>query len=264
MAQRVTDLPDPTKDLYPAKRNEKYVLDRPVTEERINITITISMIRLLQADLAGGAAAQGAPWTVKIDGMVEKAQELDIDDLVRKNPSRRAALSPSLCRGLGDDNPMAASRWQSLLSCEALSSAKYCAWKPSWNLPVAPARRCGLSVALRRGADDGEATNELAFLVTGAYGKPVAKSQGAPIRLAVPWKYGFKSVKSIVKLPSPTSGEELLGGAAGVRIRFLGQRQSGGPASALESGQRRGPRRRRQARADAPVQRLRRVRGWHL
>ena len=44
-----------------------------------------------------------------------------------------------------------------------------------------------------------EATNELAFMVTGAYGKPLAKSMGAPIRLAVPWKYGFKSIKSIVR-----------------------------------------------------------------
>ena len=44
-----------------------------------------------------------------------------------------------------------------------------------------------------------EATNELAFLVTGAYGKPVSKQQGAPLRLAVPWKYGFKSIKSITK-----------------------------------------------------------------
>ena len=44
-----------------------------------------------------------------------------------------------------------------------------------------------------------EATNELAFMVTGAYGKPVPKQMGAPIRLAVPWKYGFKSVKSIVR-----------------------------------------------------------------
>ena len=45
-----------------------------------------------------------------------------------------------------------------------------------------------------------EATNDLAFIVTGAYGKPVAKVQGAPIRLATPWKYGFKSAKSIVKI----------------------------------------------------------------
>ncbi len=44
-----------------------------------------------------------------------------------------------------------------------------------------------------------ESTNELAFLVTGAYGKPVSKVQGAPLRLAVPWKYGFKSIKSIVR-----------------------------------------------------------------
>ena len=45
-----------------------------------------------------------------------------------------------------------------------------------------------------------EAMNELAFMVTGAYGKPVSKSQGAPLRLALPWKYGFKSVKSIVRV----------------------------------------------------------------
>ncbi len=45
-----------------------------------------------------------------------------------------------------------------------------------------------------------EATSELPFLVTGMYGKPVPKQDGAPLRLAVPWKYGFKSVKSIVEV----------------------------------------------------------------
>ena len=44
-----------------------------------------------------------------------------------------------------------------------------------------------------------EATNDLTFLVTGLYGKPVPKQNGAPLRLALPWKYGFKSVKSIVR-----------------------------------------------------------------
>jgi methionine sulfoxide reductase catalytic subunit len=43
-----------------------------------------------------------------------------------------------------------------------------------------------------------EATNDLAFIVTGQYGKPVPKQNGAPLRLSTPWKYGFKSVKSIV------------------------------------------------------------------
>jgi len=44
-----------------------------------------------------------------------------------------------------------------------------------------------------------EATNELAFIAIGAYGKPMPKQHGAPLRLAVPWKYGFKSAKSIVR-----------------------------------------------------------------
>ncbi len=44
-----------------------------------------------------------------------------------------------------------------------------------------------------------EASNELAMLVTGMYGHPVWKQNGAPIRLIVPWKYGYKSIKSIVK-----------------------------------------------------------------
>jgi sulfoxide reductase catalytic subunit YedY len=45
-----------------------------------------------------------------------------------------------------------------------------------------------------------EAMNDMAFMVTGMYGHPVPKQDGAPLRLAVPWKYGFKSVKSIVKI----------------------------------------------------------------
>ena len=49
-----------------------------------------------------------------------------------------------------------------------------------------------------------EASNDLAFMVTGAYGKPVAKSMGAPIRLHLPWKYGFKSIKSITKVSFTT------------------------------------------------------------
>ncbi len=44
-----------------------------------------------------------------------------------------------------------------------------------------------------------EATNELAFIATGLYGKPIPRQNGAPLRLAVPWKYGFKSIKSIMR-----------------------------------------------------------------
>ena len=105
-----------------------------------------------------------------------------------------------------------------------------------------------------------EATNELAFLVTGAYGKPVAKSMGAPLRLHLPWKYGFKSIKSIVRFTftdeRPVSFWEQLGRQ---RVRLLGQRQSRGAASALEPGD--GARHHHQrVDPDAALQRLCRVR----
>ena len=81
-----------------------------------------------------------------------------------------------------------------------LSSAKYVRMETFLDKAMAPEQRKiyypwpyieGLTMA--------EATNDLAFLVTGAYGKPVPKVMGAPIRLALPWKYGFKSIKSIVR-----------------------------------------------------------------
>ena len=106
-----------------------------------------------------------------------------------------------------------------------------------------------------------EATNDLAFIVTGAYGKPIAKQHGAPLRLAVPWKYGFKSIKSIVrftftdKRPKSAIWEELQAREYG----FWANVNPEVAASALEPGDRGGDRHRR-ARADPAVQRLRRIR----
>ena len=104
-----------------------------------------------------------------------------------------------------------------------------------------------------------EATNELAFMVTGAYGKPVPKQMGAPIRLAVPWKYGFKSIKSIVRFNFTDQRpkgywESLQGGEYG----FWANVNPEVVASALEPGDRGGDRHQR-APPDAAVQRLWRV-----
>ena len=81
-----------------------------------------------------------------------------------------------------------------------LSSATYVRMETFMDPSVAPGQKVRLYPwPYVEGVTMAEATNELAFLVTGAYGKPVAKSMGAPLRLAVPWKYGFKSIKSIVR-----------------------------------------------------------------
>ena len=81
-----------------------------------------------------------------------------------------------------------------------LSGAQYVRMETFMNPDVAEGQRAvwypwpyieGLTIA--------EATNELAFMVTGIYGKPLPPQNGSPLRLATPWKYGFKSIKSIVK-----------------------------------------------------------------
>ena len=84
-----------------------------------------------------------------------------------------------------------------------------------------------------------EAMNPLAILATGLYGKDLPPQNGAPIRLVVPWKYGFKSVKSIVKLDlvaeQPTS---LWMAAARARIRLLCKRESDCQPPPLVAGHR--------------------------
>ena len=81
-----------------------------------------------------------------------------------------------------------------------LSSARYVRMETFQNSGVAPGQKAswypwpyveGLTMA--------EARNELTFIATGLYGKPIPKQNGAPLRLAVPWKYGFQSLKSIVR-----------------------------------------------------------------
>ncbi len=201
-AQRIADLPDPTAGLYPFKRNEKYTLDRPLTDERVNANY--NNFYEFGGSKSIAAAAQALPlrpWTIKIDGMVEKPQEIGLDDLLKK-----VALEERLYRHRCVEAWSMAIPWSGFAFSELLkvasplASATYVRMEGFLDKKVAPAQRQsfypwpyveGLTIA--------EAQNELAFLATGAYGHPMLKQHGAPLRLAVPWKYGFKSIKSITR-----------------------------------------------------------------
>lgn len=201
-AQRVSDLPDPTKDLYPLKRNEAFKLDRPVTDEKINLSYNNFYEFGSTKNIAKAAQSlKLRPWTVKIDGMVEKEQVIGIDDLIRKMPLEERLYRLRCVEAWSMTIPWGGFPFARLLDlAKPLSSAKYVRMETFLDPSMAPGQKQswhpwpyveGLTIA--------EAANELAFLVTGAYGKPVSKQQGAPLRLAVPWKYGFKSIKSIVR-----------------------------------------------------------------
>jgi methionine sulfoxide reductase catalytic subunit len=202
LAQRVADLPDPTKDLYPVKRNETFTLDRPITEEKVNTNYNNFYEFGSSKYVAKAAQAlKLRPWTVKIDGMVEKAQEIGIDDLIRMMPLEERLYRHRCVEAWSMAIPWSGFPFAKLLDlAKPLSSAKYVRMETFHNPSMAPGQKqTWLPWPYVEGLTIAEAVNELAFLVTGAYGKPVSKVQGAPLRLAVPWKYGFKSIKSIVR-----------------------------------------------------------------
>jgi sulfoxide reductase catalytic subunit YedY len=204
-AQRVGDLatlPDPTADLYPAKRNEKYVLDRPITDEKINGNYNNFYEFGSQKTIASTAQELiTRPWTVKIDGMVEKPFEIGIDDLIRKMTLEERTYRHRCVEAWSMAIAWSGFPFAKLVDfARPLGSAKYVQMQTFMDPKTAfGQRQTWFPWPYTEGLTMAEATNELAFLATGAYGHPMAKQHGAPLRLAVPWKYGFKSIKSIVR-----------------------------------------------------------------
>jgi sulfoxide reductase catalytic subunit YedY len=193
---------DPTADLYPAKRNPRYTLDRPLTGEAEVTTYNNFYEFGSQKEIADAAQAlKIRPWTVAIDGMVEKPMTIAFDDLIRRMPIEERLYRHRCVEAWSMSVPWSGFAMKALVDlAQPLGSAKYVRMETFMDAKVAPGQKQfwypwpyveGLTIA--------EATNELAFIVTGAYGKPLPKQNGAPLRLVTPWKYGFKSVKSIVK-----------------------------------------------------------------
>jgi len=201
-AQRVTDIPDPTRDLYPAKRNEKYGIgDRPITPEEINANY--NNFYEYGTSKSVNKASQALvirPWTVKIDGMVEKPFDIAIDDLIRKMPLEERLYRHRCVEAWSMTIPWSGFPMSALVAlAKPLSSAKYVVMQTFQDKTAPGFRQVWYPWPYTEGLTMEEANNELTFLVTGMYGKPALKPMGAPLRLAVPWKYGFKSVKSIVR-----------------------------------------------------------------
>ena len=193
---------DPSAGLYPVKQNPRYTLDRPITDEKLSTTYNNFYEFGSQKTIADDAQALPIrPWTVTIDGMVAKPLTLGIDDLLKRVTLEERLYRHRCVEAWSMAVPWSGFPLKALVDlAEPQGSAKYLRMETFKNAKVASGQRQfwypwpyveGLTVA--------EATNELAFLVTGMYGKPVPRQDGAPLRLALPWKYGFKSIKSIVK-----------------------------------------------------------------
>ena len=194
---------DPTADLYPAKRNEIYKLDRALTDESYSGDYNNYYEFGTSKSIAAGAAKlRTRPWSVKIDGLVEKPFEIAIDDLIRKMPLEERLYRHRCVEAWSMAVPWTGFPVAALVAmAKPTADARYIVMQTFKDPGQAPGQKQfwypwpyteGLTLA--------EANNDLAFMATGIYGKPLGNQFGAPLRLAVPWKYGFKSVKAINRI----------------------------------------------------------------
>ncbi len=193
---------DPSAGLYPAKRNDRYALDRPITPENLATTYNNFYEFGSQKTISDEAQALPIrPWTVTIDGMVEKPFQIAIDDLLKRVTLEERLYRHRCVEAWSMAVPWTGFPMKALVDmAKPLSSATYVRMETFLDPKVAPGeKQFWYPWPYLEGVTMAEATNELAFLVTGMYGKPVPRQDGAPLRLALPWKYGFKSIKSLVK-----------------------------------------------------------------
>jgi sulfoxide reductase catalytic subunit YedY len=204
-AQANADTPaaDPSASLYPFKRNETYKLDREITAESwatdYNNYYEFSSGKHLTEQ---AQALPVRPWTLTIDGMVAKPMQIGIDDLMKKMPLEERLYRHRCVETWSMAVPWSGFALKELVKvAEPQAGAKYLRLETFMNPEVAPEQKAPwYPWPYVEGVTIEEATNDLAFMVTGMYGKPAPKQNGAPLRIALPWKYGFKSAKALVKI----------------------------------------------------------------
>ncbi|MEQ4597811.1 MAG: protein-methionine-sulfoxide reductase catalytic subunit MsrP, partial [Methylobacteriaceae bacterium] len=183
--------------------NEAYTLDRPLTPEKFSAEYNnFYEYGTSKSVLPAANALKTRPWTVAIDGLVEKPMTLGIDDLIRKMPLEERLYRHRCVEAWSMSVPWTGFPLAKLVAlAKPTAGAKYIQMQTFLDRAMAPGQKSFLYPwPYTEGLTLEEAANDLAFVATGVYGKPLANQFGAPIRLVVPWKYGFKSVKSITKI----------------------------------------------------------------
>ncbi len=195
-------LRDPNAARYPAPRNTDFTLTREISREEVTSRYNNFYEFGSHKRISGAAQAlEIRPWQVVLDGDVEEVLTLDADDLIARMP-----LEERLYRHRCVEAWAMAVPWTGFPLAELVklanvkSGVRYLRMETFHNPEVATGQnQFWYPWPYVEGLTIEEATNDLAFMVTGVYGKPLPKQFGAPLRLAVPWKYGFKSIKSIVR-----------------------------------------------------------------
>lgn len=193
---------DPSAGLYPAMRNMRYRVDRELSAE--NDATTFNNFYEFGTSKTIWRAAEKLPirpWQVRIDGMVEQPRTVDFDDVLKAMTLEERVYRFRCVEAWAMTVPWSGFALKQFVEwCKPTSSAKYVVMQTFQNPSVATGQRASwYPWPYTEGLTIDEATNELAFIATGIYGKPIPRQHGAPLRLIAPWKYGFKSGKSLVR-----------------------------------------------------------------
>ena len=143
------------------------------------------------------------PWTVEITGLVSNPMKLDVNDLIRKAGGIEERVYRFRCvEAWSMVVPWSGFEFSKIISMvEPKADATFVKFVTFYDPANVPGQRGGyIDWPYVEGLTIEEAKNPLTLMATGLYGKPMPNQDGAPIRLIVPWKYGFKSIKSIVKI----------------------------------------------------------------
>jgi sulfoxide reductase catalytic subunit YedY len=141
------------------------------------------------------------PWAIEVGGLVQKPRTFDIEDLLKFDQEERIYRFRCV-EGWSMVIPWVGFSLKTLLEeVEPLGTAKYVAFETLYDAKqMQSSFSAGIALPYVEGLRLDEALHPLTILATGLYGKLMPNQNGAPIRLVVPWKYGFKSIKSIVKI----------------------------------------------------------------
>jgi methionine sulfoxide reductase catalytic subunit len=145
---------------------------------------------------------QTRPWTVEVSGQVKAKKTFDIDSILKTFPQEERIYRHRCVEGWSMVIPWVGFPLSTLLKqLDPTGKARYVKFTTKYDPKQMPGQQYGvLQWPYVEGLRMDEAMNPLAILATGIYGEELPKQDGAPIRLVVPWKYGFKSIKSIVKI----------------------------------------------------------------
>jgi sulfoxide reductase catalytic subunit YedY len=200
-----------------APRNPRYDGGRPLTDEREATNYNNYYEFGTSKSVADAAAAlKTEPWTIELAGMVKTPRTIGFDDLVKQMKIEERVYRHRCVEAWAMTVPWVGFPLADLVKlAEPTGNATYLKFTTLADPKTMPGlRQSWYPWPYTEGLTMQEAMNELTFLSIGMYGKTIPPQDGAPIRLTVPWKYGFKSAKSIVKVEftdkqPPTFWEQL-------------------------------------------------------